>query len=169
MERDYAFWIIAIFAIMVTLVLLLKKLGPGVKPPVPPPVDEPDMRPAQVAFVENIEHFKPLLKGLEVGNVDKGKWNDLIVDIYNKELLDIWKKVINRPNSWVRILASWGLSYDACTEFTYLKGREQLYHTRNAEAMKEGKVYTVESPCWIYTNSQGKKSVVLQGEVTLKA
>ena len=105
---------------------------------------------------------------MEKGSVDKSAWSDIIVDINNPELNDIWGKIINNPDMWLRILSSWGLTYDPCSEFTYVKGREQLYNLIDGGEMTIGHIYTVVNSCWIYTEPAGSKRVVVKGNVKLK-
>lgn len=125
--------------------------------------------PASTALINNIQRIKPLLKGIEKGNIDKSAWSDVIVDINNQELIEIWEKVLNNPEAWIRILSSWGIAHDPCTEFTYIKGREQLYDLIDGGDMKVGFSYTVVNSCWILTDPSGEKSVIVKGNVKPKS
>ncbi len=125
-------------------------------------------RPASDVFIENLQRFRPLLKGLDKKEIDKSAWSDLIVDINNQELVEIWKKVINNMDAWLRVLASWGLTYDSCAEFVYVKGREELYDCENGEPFVSGNKYVVINPCWILTKHDGEKKVIEKGLAKLK-
>lgn len=137
------------------------------------PVDTSGIRPmpdaqAQQAFLENLSCFKPLLNGLINDTSSKemwGYWSDLIVTINNNELTAIWQKAVVKPAVWLRILASWGLSYDPCTEFTGIKGRNELYETTDRQDITVGQKYKVLTPCWILTTAEGKKQVIKKGTV----
>lgn len=123
-------------------------------------------KPAQQAFLENLPCFVPLLNGLINETTSKemwGNWSDLIVTINNNELTALWQKAVVKPAVWLRILASWGLSYDPCVEFTGIKGREELYDDVNGQPIEIGKKYKVITPVWILTTSEGKKQVIKKG------
>ncbi|MBQ8452828.1 MAG: hypothetical protein IJ539_03505 [Prevotella sp.] len=143
------------------------------QPRTPNPVDTSGIRPmpdaqAQQAFLENLSCFKPLLNGLINDTSSKemwGIWSDLIVTINNNELTALWQKSVVKPAVWLRILASWGLSYDPCAEFTGIKGRDELYETTDRQDITVGQKYKVLTPCWILTTAEGKKQVIKKGTV----
>lgn len=120
--------------------------------------------PASTAFVKNRSRFGTILLGLEKGYIDRDKWSEIIVDINNPQLIDVWKKVMNRPDMWMRIIASWGISFDACKKFTYINGREEMY-SAPSEGFCEGVAYNVVKSCWIYTSPEGHKEVIIKGIV----
>lgn len=124
--------------------------------------------PASVAFCNNVDRFIPLLNGVEKGDIEWKAWSDVVIDINNSNLISIWKSVLNKPDAWVRVMASWGLSCDSCIEFAYVKGREELYDNENKTPMLVGHKYIVLSPSWIMTTSEGKKRVIKKGIVKLK-
>lgn len=124
--------------------------------------------PASVAFCNNVDRFIPLLNGVEKGDIEWKAWSDVVVDINNFNLINIWKSVLNKPDAWIRVMASWGLRCDSCIEFTYVKGREELYDNKDKTPMLVGNKYTVLSPSWIMTTSEGKKRVIKKGIVKLK-
>ena len=135
------------------------------------PIDTSGVKPmpgvsAQEAFLSNLPCFETVLNGLIQDINSKklwGDWSDLIVTINNKELTEIWQKVVVKPEAWLRILASWGLSYDHCLEFTGIKGRDDLYDTVTGEPIGVGKRYKVVTPVWILTTAEGKKQVFKKG------
>lgn len=146
---------------------LKSQLNPGIKPkPIEP---NPNSQvSAKEAFLGNIDKFAPHLVNLEKGEVDWNKWSDVIIEISNNNLYHVWKSVLKKHDAWIRVMASWGLSFDSCIEFVYAKGREDLYDTEDGTKMQEGIKYSVLSPCWIVTTSIGKKSVVKKGVVKQK-
>ena len=123
---------------------------------------------AKEAFLSNIEKFVPLFSNLEKGRIDWNDWSDVVVDINNNNLIHLWKSVLNKLDAWIRVMASWGISYDSCIEFVYVIGREELYDNEDGTIMQEGHKYSVLSPCWIITKSTGNKSVIKKGVVRLK-
>lgn len=72
---------------------------------------------AKVAFLENIDKFKLLLPSLSDGTFASSNWTDIIISINNDELIEYWGKAHKSIDSWIRLLASWGLKTDNCMAF----------------------------------------------------
>lgn len=120
---------------------------------------------AKEAFLKNLKGFLPLLDNLITDTYDKALWSEAMVSIDNKELLELWRKALVKPKVWLNLLASWGLSYDACMEFVAIAGREELYQTKDNSPLIVGKKYKVLSNAWILTSNEGKKSIIKKGIV----
>ena len=115
--------------------------------------------------LKNLKGFLPLLDTLITDTYDKALWSEAMVSIDNKELLELWRKALVKPKVWLNLLASWGLSYDACMEFVAIAGREELYQTKDNSPLIVGKKYKVLSNAWILTSNEGKKSIIKKGIV----
>ena len=62
------------------------------KPPQGGGSDNTEFIPAEIVFSENIDKFKPLLKGVSKNQItNKEDWTSLIVSINNDELTSMWK------------------------------------------------------------------------------
>lgn len=131
-------------------------------------VPNPNQISAREAFMCNLEKFVPLLANLEKGEIDWSKWSDVVVDINNKNLFHVWESVLNKLDAWMTVMASWGLKFDTCIDFVYVKGREEMYDNEDGTSMEEGYRYIVLSPCWILTMTGGNKRVLKKGLVKQK-
>ncbi len=139
-------------------------IGPTPSPE-PIPVNPVPSGPAKDAFLKNLKCFLPLLDGLITDTYDKALWSEAMVSIDNKELLELWRKALPKPRVWLNLIASWGLSYDACMEFVAIAGREELYQTKDNSPLIVGKKYKVLSNAWVLTSNEGNKSIIKKGIV----
>lgn len=124
--------------------------------------------PAIVAVRRNLTAIFALLGGVSVSRIDNmEEWKNLLISIHNDDLIDMWRDVITRPNLWITYLQTFGIQQDLTSEFTYLPEYVEMYSCIGEE-FKVGEVYTVISPCWIYTNADNNQSVALRGKAIKK-
>ena len=98
---------------------------------------------------------------------NSSQWTEIIVDINNDELTNIWKKASKKVDYVLRIFGMWGLKPEYCTSFVANGIEMGMYETINGEAIIKGHKYFVKTPCWILTDdAQSKKTIVLKGTVT---
>lgn len=150
-----------------------KGQGTGGKKPVTPkpaPEEKPykneNKQSAKEAFVENVKKFVPNLNTLLDGTYNSSQWTEIIVDINNDELTNLWKRANKKSDNVLRIFGMWGLKPEYCTSFVATDKDKEMYETLNGEAVIKGYKYVVKSPCWILTDdTQSKKTIVLKGIV----
>ena len=131
-------------------------------------IKEKEWIPADIAFQENLEKFKPLLRGVSKTKIsNKEEWTSLIVSINNDDLIAMWKAAINRPDLWMTYLQTFGLQIDLLDSFEALEEYKEMYDTSDGTPLQMGKIYKVVSTCWIYTDENNYKSVALKGVVSL--
>ncbi len=153
------------------------KPKPQVATSIAPVKDEPRKKFNQVAAknacLNNIDRFAPLLHSLVDGTYSQpsiqAQWNDLIVDINNQDLIDMWHLMRKSDSTIKQVLAQWGLTSDTCTNFDCMDFHKSIYATESGQSLMTGKHYTVLSPCWILTsnsdNGAAQKIVVKKGIV----
>lgn len=118
---------------------------------------------AKDSFVENLDKFKSLLQLLNEDAFVPSDWTELIIDINNKELTEYWSKAHKSVNSWCRLLASWGITSDSCTSFKAMTVHEDMYLTEEGGVIEMGQMYQVLQKCWVHTNSEGEKNIIVKG------
>lgn len=128
-------------------------------------VRKPNSKPAKDAFIENITLIKPLLENLSGDSYQGNKWNDLILSLNSDELISMWSKIQEKPESVIRILAAWGIKPDSCTSFYCTGNEDEMYSDLNSEKLEQGVKYNVVKKCWLLTNNDGQKTVIVKGEV----
>lgn len=132
------------------------------------PKAEKIWEPAIVAVRKNLSNIFSLLGGVSASKIDNmEEWKNLLISIHNDELIDMWRDVIKQPNLWITYLQTFGIQQDLTLEFTYLPEYEEMYSCID-EDFKAGYIYTVISPCWIYTDQDNNQTVALRGKVTKK-
>ena len=146
---------------IIILVILRKKKRKGVNKKVKSERMEEeyknmtDKRPADVAFIENIDKFIPLLDGLERNEIDTEKWKIAIIDVNNKDLFQLWCSAISSGNlvqKWLEVfLEPVGLKYENCISFIAMKRHVEEYDTQDGASLVLGEHYKVLSPCWLLT------------------
>lgn len=144
---------------------------PTPTPPVKPlPLKEKKVWvPAEIVFADNIDRFKPLLRGVSNNTIiNKKDWTSLVVSINNDELTSMWESAINKPELWVTYLQTFGLQIDLLDSFEALEEYKEMYETSDGTPLQIGTMYKVVSNCWIYTDENNHKSVALKGIVSLK-
>lgn len=122
--------------------------------------------PAEVAIEKNLNKIAPLLRGVTrdcITNDDE--WTSLIVSINNDDLIELWKKCVKRPELWVTYLQTFNLQMDWVDSFEGLKEYKEQYANEDGSEIEVGKKYSVIAPCWIHTNANNQKSVILKGIV----
>ena len=125
--------------------------------------------PAEIAFVDNLDKFKPLLRGVSKGHItNKKDWTSLVVSINNDELTSMWESAINKPELWITYLQTFGLQIDLLDPFEAFEEYKEMYETSDRTPLQIGKVYKVVHNCWIYTDENNQKSVALKGIVSLE-
>ncbi len=128
---------------------------------------------AKAAFINNLSQFSSLLPTLVDGsysqNEVKSMWNDVIIDINDWDLINLWQLVRKNSESIKHILAQWGLTPDLCTQFQCMEFHKDMYEAIDGQPIVNGKEYQVISPCWILSkvSESGKtiKEVVTKGRV----
>lgn len=120
---------------------------------------------AKDAFIENIERFIPLLTSLCDGTFKSSDWTDIIIDIDNDELTIYWQKAHKSVESWMRLLASWGLKSDNCTGFIGMIAYSGKYVLKDGTNIVVGRKYKVDTQCWVLTTTDTIGKVVLRGVV----
>lgn len=141
---------------------------PPVKPL--PPKEKKVWMPAEIVFADNIDRFKPLLRGVSNKDIiNKKDWTSLVVSINNDELTSMWESAINKPELWITYLQTFGLQIDLLDSFEALEEYKEMYETSDGTPLQIGATYKVVSNCWIYTDENNQKSVALKGVVILKA
>ena len=129
--------------------------------PTPPQVSKS----AKEAFIDNLTFVKPILEDLTDGSFQGEKWNELIASLESNELVSIWSRINGKAESVMRILAVWGLKPELCTSFTCTGNEEEMYYEPNSDNLEQGAKYDVVKNCWLLTDNEGKKSVVVKGKV----
>lgn len=129
--------------------------------PTPPQVSKS----AKEAFIDNLTLVKPILENLTDGSFQGEKWNELISSLESNELVSIWSRINGKAESVMRILAVWGLKPELCTSFTCTGNEEEMYYEPNSDNLEQGAKYDVVKNCWLLTDNEGKKSVVVKGKV----
>lgn len=139
--------------------------GPGPTPPVkplPPKVWEP----AEVAIEKNLSKIAPLLRGVTRECItNDNDWTSLIVSINNDDLIELWKKSVKRPELWVTYLQTFNIQMDWVDSFVGLEEYKELYENEDGNEIEVGIKYSVVAPCWIHTDANNQKSVILKGIV----
>lgn len=133
---------------------------------------------AKQVFIERIEDFTDILGTLTETNSNRNEslklWTDAIVNVNNKNLSDLWTRMVTKFGTnvfekWKRQLEAWGVKSDTCNSFTYTQGRIFGYSLQNGLTFEEGKKYTVISPCWVLTidlpDGGVKKTIIKTGTV----
>ncbi len=123
------------------------------------------VKPAKQVFSENVELFLPFLSELTKESFDSGKWKDLVSSLGNDELNTIWLKTNGKQDSILRVLAFWGYKPELCSSFVCIGGESDLYEEEDGGSLVAGIKYDVLSKCWLHTDDNGKKNVVLKGKV----
>ena len=135
--------------------------------PKPAPEEPSKNMSAKEAFVENLDKFVPKLNTLLDGTYNSTQWSEIIVDINNDELTNLWKRANKKVDNVLRIFGMWGLKPEYCTSFVATEKDMEMYETLNGDAVIKGHKYIVKTPCWILTDdTQSKKTIVLKGAVT---
>ena len=116
--------------------------------------------PAKEDFIKNIDRFLPYLNSLVDGSYNSEMWTDNIIDINNEELMDYWKKIHNKQDSILRLLAMWGIKHDDCNSFVGMNAYVQMYETTDGTPIESGKKYKVIKPCWMITSDRSKKTLL---------
>lgn len=122
-------------------------------------------KPAKDAIIENIELITPLLQSLTSDSYSGEKWADLIKSLNSPELNDIWGKIGCKSDALMRILSFWGFRPELCTSFICSGKENELYEAENLTNLEQGEKYDVMSKCWLFTNNEGVKSVIIKGKV----
>lgn len=139
--------------------------GPAPTPPVkplPPKVWEP----AEVAIEKNLNKIAPLLRGVTRERItNDNDWTSLIVSINNDDLIELWKKSVKRPELWVTYLQTFNIQMDWVDSFVGLEEYKELYENEDGNEIEVGIKYSVVAPCWIHTDANNQKSVILKGIV----
>ena len=124
---------------------------------------------AKEAFMNNLNRFIPKMNMLLMEPYQSEEWTDLIIDINDANLIQLWKKIYNNKNSILRVLSSWGIKPDTCTSFVCMDAHKELYLTSENSQLEIGRNYVVTKPYWVLTtqNFEGKieKHIILKGEV----
>lgn len=122
---------------------------------------------AKEAFLANIKKLAPLFDCLNNGSKFSGTVNDAIIEINNKELMNLWTKICNNHKAVLRVLAMWGIKREDEIQFQAQKHHIERYDLTEGQSISLGKTYKMIYPCWIYTsiNSNGvaQKSVAIKG------
>lgn len=139
--------------------------GPAPTPPVkplPPKVWEP----AEVAIEKNLNKIAPLLRGVTRERItNDNDWTSLIVSINNDDLIELWKKSVKRPELWVTYLQTFNIQMDWVDSFVGLEEYKEQYENEDGNEIEVGIKYSVVAPCWIHTDANNQKSVILKGIV----
>lgn len=133
---------------------------------------------AKHAFLERVSDFVAILDtltGTSFNSTESLKlWTDAIVNVNNKNLTDLWTRMVekfgtNVFDKWKRQLEAWGVKSDTCKNFTYTQGRIFGYTLQNGNPFEEGKKYSVITPCWVLTvdlpDGGVKKTIIKTGVV----
>lgn len=147
--------------------------GKRVQRPEPKRIQSGDTRPAEVAFLENLNKFIPLLPGLDNGMISKQKWTEAIVGINNIQLTEYWQAMVDKPDlakQWLSLfLEPCGIKYEACDSFVAMSAHKELYDSEDGSQLTNGLEYYVISHCWILTeeddNGNVKQTVIRKGVV----
>lgn len=173
-------WIAVAIIVVFFIVKALRSDRKRLEQQVPKPLSEPEVKPepeqpqkpwtpAEIAVQENLDLIKPLLRGVTKTDIaNKGQWSSVITSIDNEDLSDMWQDAQKQPGLWYTYLQTFGLQCDLVSEFTCLPDYMERYSTDDGQPLECNNVYVVESPCWIYTDSENNKSVALKGIVTKK-
>ena len=162
-------WIVLAIGGIYLLAKKTKKIKDATTPaPIPAPIPAPtpktkvkSSKSGKVAFLENIDRFKAFLPTLCDGTFNSSDWTDDIIDINNDELIEYWKKVHTSDKAWLRLLASWGLKPDNCISFKAMEVHKKMYVTKDGAEITLGQSYNVIQKCWIQTDSDNHKKVVV--------
>lgn len=120
---------------------------------------------AKQVFSENLEKFLPFLAELTNESFDGEKWKELIGSFGNSEMNTIWAKTKGKPDSLLRILAFWGYKPELCSSFVCTGNENDMYEEGDGGSLTNGIKYDVLSKCWLHTDNNGTKNVVLKGKV----
>lgn len=127
-----------------------------------------DKRPANVAFLENINLFAPLLKGLEKGIIDKEKWKLAIISTNNEQLIHYWESVINSKDlatRWLKVfLEPCGIKCEDCESFISTPTYAEKYVLKDGSPVINGEYYKVLASCWIlstYDENEVENTTIL--------
>lgn len=135
-------------------------------PPVLPPKKEKVWEPAEFAVEKNLTKIAPLLRGVSRESITNSEeWTSLVISINNDDLTQLWKECVKRPELWVTYLQTFKLQMEWVDSFEGLDGYKEKYSMENGDDIVIGKKYRVVSPCWIYTDKNNQKSVILKGIV----
>lgn len=133
----------------------------------------PNMVNAQRAFLSNIPKMMPFFKGVEEITIDKEGLTDTIIDVNDDDLIGLWKLLKNRPEYFIDIISSWGVSPERCMELVATNNTKNQYNTYDGSVIEPGVRYRVTDACWFQTisNAEGKseKLVVKKGLITKKS
>lgn len=131
------------------------------------PKVEKKWEPAEVAFKNNLNQFVTLLRGVTSNSItNKEDWTNIIVEINNDDLIDMWKEGINRPELWVTYLQTFNVQMDWVESFVSVHEYREMYDVYEGGELELGEKYYVKSPCWLYTDSDNRKTVLLKGKVS---
>ena len=143
-----------------------KKTEKKRQPPVLPPKKEKVWEPAEFAVEKNLTKIAPLLRGVSRESITNSEeWTSLVISINNDDLTQLWKECVKRPELWVTYLQTFKLQMEWVDSFEGLDGYKEKYSMENGDDIVIGKKYRVVSPCWIYTDKNNQKSVILKGIV----
>lgn len=138
----------------------IETLKRGKNPPPPKPT-------AKEIFIKNISKFTTNFNSLLDGSYNSNNWTDDIIDLNNEELIVYWKKIYNKVDSILRMLAMWGIKPETCSSFVGVNSYKEMYITETGDSIEKGIRYIVKSPCWILTdNATGEKKIILKGVVS---
>lgn len=134
--------------------------------PVLPQKKEKAWEPAEFAVEKNLTKIAPLLRGVSRESITNSEdWTSLVISINNDDLTQLWKECVKRPELWVTYLQTFKLQMEWVDSFEGLDGYKEKYSMENGDEIVVGKKYRVVSPCWIYTDKNNQKSVILKGIV----
>lgn len=144
----------------------------GKKPTPTPPVkplpqkEKKVWEPAEVAIEKNLNKIAPLLRGVTRERItNDNDWTSLIVSIHNDDLIELWTKSVKRPELWVTYLQTFNIQMDWVDSFVGLEEYKELYENEDGSEIEVGIKYSVVAPCWIHTDANNQKSVILKGIV----
>lgn len=120
---------------------------------------------AKQVFSENLEMFLPFLAELTKESFNGEKWKDQILSLGNAEMNTIWSKTKGKSDSLLRILAFWGYKPELCSSFVSTGNENGMYEEEDGGSLTNGIKYDVLSKCWLHTENNGTKNVVLKGKV----
>ncbi len=122
---------------------------------------------AKDAFVANIANFTSLFEALNTGAKLSEAINDAVIEINNKDLMEMWVKICKDHKAILRILAMWGIKREDEIQFQAQKHHVDRYMLIQGQVINLNKVYKVITPCWIYTSTDNNgivhKSVAIKG------
>jgi len=171
-NTNWIIWAIVATLIIAAIYYLVKTKSqePQKDEPQSPPTktQNSNIGKAKDAMLKNINKFIDLLDDLSKNKLDLNKWTDLIIDLNDKDLMNLWKQFCDKPaNKWINLLASWGLRNDNCQSFEGSEYYKMMYWDENKNTIEADVKYDVLFPCWILTidGEDGKsvKKVIKKG------